>query len=377
MLSLLIFILLLVALIWVHELGHFSAAKLFGVRVDEFAIGFPPRLLRVRWGETDYTFNLLLLGGFVRIYGEDPGEGGGDPSRQGEAEVDPRSLGAKNRGIQALIIAAGIIMNLFFGWLTLSAGYAAGMPAARGEGHFGTVTNSRPTIVGVLPGSPAQKAGLLSGDVVEVVQTQTDRLDVRTLNTDQQAQLVTSFIVAHQDDSIVLTVLREGSEQTFLAKGVEGLIEGRKAIGIQLGDIGILRLPPHLALLEGAAAAKDMTTATAQGLGSFFYTLARGTADWSQVSGPVGIAGAGSHAVASGFASAATVVALISINLALINVLPIPGLDGGRLFIILIEAVIRRPLPARFVTWATLAGFALIVALMLAVTYHDIAKLVG
>lgn len=365
--SLLLFIALLIALIWIHELGHFSAAKFFGIRVSEFAIGFPPRLLRVKWGETEYTFNLLLIGGFVKIYGEDPGEGKGDP----------RSMSSKNRGIQATVVAAGIVMNLLFAWLALSAGFMVGMPASADHDGFGVVTNSRPTIGAVLPGSPAEKAGIKPNDIVEVVQSGTASLDVRTLNTDRQAQLVTNFIAEHQDESLVITVLRGEEEKTFLAKGVEGILEGRKAIGIQLGDVGILRLPPHLALAQGALTTKDMTVVTAQGLGAFFGSLFRGAANWADVSGPVGIATIGSQAVQNGFAAAVSLVALISINLALINVLPIPGLDGGRLFILAIETVIRRPLPVRFVTIATIAGFALVLALIVTVTYHDIAKLVG
>src|SRR3990167_33242 len=113
-LSLIVFIVLLVALILVHELGHFTAAKLFGIRVDEFSIGFPPRLLTVQWGETRYSLNLLLVGGYVLIHGEDPGT---------DAR-DKRSLASRSRFVQALVIVAGGGMNLIFGGVILSAGHA-------------------------------------------------------------------------------------------------------------------------------------------------------------------------------------------------------------------------------------------------------------
>ena len=361
--SLTIFIVCLIALILVHELGHFVAAKLAGIRVDEFSIGFPPRLLSVRVGETLYSFNLLLIGGYVKIFGED-GDGAG-----------PRSMSQKPRLVQAAVIVAGVVMNLLVGWLILSAAYLVGVPTSAQYQGFGSVTNAHPTIVGVLPGSPAGQAGLASGDIVEALQTADAQFDLRTLNTDRQADLVRNFIAEHQDESVVITVLRGGSEKTFLAKGVAGLVEGRKAIGIELDDVGILKLPVHLALLEGAVTAKDLVVSTVQGLGVFLGGLFHGQG-LGGVSGPVGIASAGASAVKQGFSEAAFLVALISVNLAVINVLPIPGLDGGRLLIIVIEGVMRRPVSQRLVGILSLVGLGLLILLMVFVTYNDIARLV-
>lgn len=371
--ALLIFIAILIALIWVHELGHFSVAKLFGVRVDEFAIGFPPRLLRVRWGETDYTFNLLLVGGFVKIYGENPGEGAGDPSTV--SGRDPRALTSKNRGIQAAVLLAGIAFNLIFAWLALSAGYMAGIKTDHAD--FGVLTAPEVLIQAVRPGSPAERAGIKPGDVIERLETGGALLDTNALSTNRQADAVQQFIQTHENESLVFTVTRQGEEKTFLAKPEEGVTPGRKVVGIEFGDIGTLKLPPHLALLQGSVAFKDMTIATAQGLGAFLGQLVLGRADFAQVAGPIGIAGIGATAVETGFATAATVAALISINLALINLLPIPGLDGGRLVIVAIEAVIRRPVNPRVTNALMLGGLALLVALMIAVSINDIARLVG
>ncbi len=365
--SFVIFIALLIALIWVHELGHLFAAKAFKIRVSEFNIGFPPRLFSMQWGETRYSFSLLLVGGYVSIYGEDSQEGKGDP----------RSLASKNRFIQALVIVAGVAMNLVVGWLALSGAYLVGVQAAVGQETFGTVTAPHPVVVAVLPNSPAQKVGLQPGDTIETIQTAKVVLDARTLNTNQQSAVVTKFISDHQDESLVFTVTREHKEQNFVLRAEEGIVEGKKAVGIQMEDIGMLRLPLHLALAQGAIEAKDMTIRTAQGLGGFLGSVVQGVANWNTVAGPIGIAGVGAGAVRQGFSAAAVVLALISINLALINLLPIPGLDGGRLLIIIIEGIIRRPVPVQFVNYLTLAGFALVVALMIAVTYHDIARLVG
>lgn len=365
--ALLIFIAILIVLIWVHELGHFSVAKLFKVRVDEFAIGFPPRLVSKVWGETRYSLSLILVGGYVKIFGENPGEGTGDP----------RALTSKNRGIQAAVMLAGIAFNLIFAWLILSAGYMSGLPASASDNALGPVSAPQVVISNVRPGSPADKAGIKPGDIIERVQTGTEMLDTNTLSTNRQADAVQGFIAAHQDESLVIAVTRDGAEQTFLAKPEEGIVPDRKVIGVEFGDVGILKLPPHLALVQGAIAFKDLTIATAQGLGSFFGSLVVGQADFAQVSGPIGIAGVGSDAVKAGFGSAAVIAALISINLALINLLPIPGLDGGRLLIIIVEAVIRRPVSTVVTNALMLAGFAAIILLMLVVSYNDILRLVG
>ncbi len=376
--ALLIFIAILVALIWVHELGHFSVAKLFKIRVDEFAIGFPPRLFKVRYGETDYTFNLLLLGGFVRIHGENPNDvklGAGDLSTNKES--DPRALTSKNRGIQAAVMLAGIAFNLIFAWLALSAGYMSGLPTSASSKALGPITAPQVVISAVLPGSPGDKAGFKPGDIIEKLETGTTALDTATLNTNEQADAVQAFISTHQDESFVITVERAGQVRTLLAKPAEGLVPERKVIGIEFGDIGILKLPVHLALAQGAVAFKDLTIGTAQGLGSFLGSLVVGGADFSQVAGPIGIAGVGQSAVKEGFGAAAIIAALISINLALINLLPIPGLDGGRLLIIIIESIIRRPVSPKVTNALMLVGLAAIVLLMIVVSINDIARLVG
>jgi regulator of sigma E protease len=365
--SLVAFILILALLILVHELGHFSVAKFFGIKVEEFGIGFPPRLLYKKFGETIYSLNILFFGGFVKIFGEDAQEGAGNP----------RSMASKPRLVQSAVIVAGIVMNIAFAWAALSAGYVVGLPTPVEHEGFGIVQGAKVMVTGVLPDSPTARAGLKTEDVIEVVQTGTAKLDVRTLNTNRQADAVRGFIAEHGEESVVLTVARKEEEQTFLAKPEDGIVEGKKAIGVQLEDVGTLQLPPHLAIIQGAMLTYDLTVSTAQGLLGFFGQIARGVADFGSVAGPIGIASIGSQAVAQGFAAVVVLAAVISVNLALINLLPIPGLDGGRLFIILIEAVLRRPISPRITTWATLAGMGLLILLMLVVSYHDIVRLIG
>ncbi|MDB5224543.1 MAG: hypothetical protein JWO43_165 [Candidatus Adlerbacteria bacterium] len=357
----LVFVIILIALILVHELGHFSIAKFFGIRVDEFGIGFPPRLFAKKFGETVYSFNVLLFGGFVKIFGES----------NEDAATDPRSFSRKSKWQQAAVTLGGIAFNLIFAWIILSVAYMVGMPSSAQHEGFGTVSNVETTLVYVMPQSPAEKAGLKEGDVVTSVQTGTAQLEGNL-----SALPITEFIAAHGEESIIISIRRDGVPQTFLAKPVEGLVVDHKAIGVQLEDLGVLKLPVHLAFGQGAILTWQILKSTVIGLFSFFGTIFHGTANYSEVAGPIGIAGIGAAAVKQGFAAIVTITALISINLAVINVLPIPGLDGGRLALIIIEGIRRKPLSQKLTIGFTLAGFALLLLLMLVISYHDILRLI-
>ncbi len=369
--SLIIFILLLAALIVVHELGHFSVAKFFKIKVEEFGIGFPPRLLKIKKGETTYSLNLLFFGGFVKIFGEN-NEVGSGAAHNPRLPAQAGSFAAKPRAVQAAVVAAGVVMNVLFAWLILSAGYMVGLPASSGHTGVGIVEHAKVVVVGLLPESPAVKSGVLAEDVIARVSTPT-----ASTQEGANAEVLRTFIKEHQEESLIISVMRSEEEKTFVMRPTEGLVEGRKALGVELDDIGVLKLPLHLALVEGATLTYRMTVSTAGGLLSFFSQVGRGVADFSSVAGPIGIAGIGAKAVDHGFTAAIILTALISINLAIINLLPIPGLDGGRLLIIAIESVIRRPVPERLSVFASILGFMFLIGIMLLVSYNDIARLVG
>jgi len=366
MLSIFFFILILVVLILVHEFGHFVVAKLFKIRVEEFGIFFPPRLFGKKFGETTYTLNALPFGGFVKIYGENTEEA--DPNLL----TDPRSFVHKPRVVQAAVIVAGILFNILFAWFALSVGYMIGMQSSAQHTGIGQVQNAQTTILNVLPGSPAEKAGVRSGDILRVIQTGNEMLPEYAPTKDVQA-----FIAAHENESMILTVRRGEQPLNFLAKPEEGVLDGRKALGIELDDVGVLRLNPALALVQGAIATKQMTIATAQGLGAFFSSIVLGTANFASVAGPIGIVSIGAGAVSDGIVNTIILTALISINLAIINLIPIPGLDGGRLLFILIEGVRGKPISEKSTTRFTIIGFALLATLMIVISYHDIVRLFG
>lgn len=356
--SLLIFLILLVVLIVVHEFGHFIVAKLFGIRVDEFSVFFPPRIFKKKWGETLYSLGSLPFGGFVKIYGE-----------SGETN-DPRSFTRKNRTIQVAVVAAGVVFNLLFAWALLSVGYMVGLQSLVQHEGVGEVRDAKPTVIGLLPNSPAEAVGIKAGDVVLSLETGSASREIL------RADDVSNFIRAHQEESIVLHLSRNGQKVDFIAKAKEGLAPDKKVVGIETGDVGILQLPIHLALYQAALITKTMVVESARGLWMLASQAVSGALDLNNVAGPIGIASIGSSAVKSGFGEAVALVAFISVNLAVINMIPIPGLDGGRALIIIIEGIVRRPLPKLFVTGATIAGFVLLILLMIAVSFHDVHRLI-
>lgn len=363
--SVLLFIVILLGLILVHEFGHFSVAKLFKIRVDEFGVGFPPRLWGRRYDETEYTLNALPFGGFVRIYGEDVTE------LQADDPNAHRSFARKSKWTQAAVIIAGVAMNIVAAWFILSAGYMVGLPAARGDEGLGTIVNTQTTVLGVAPDSPAEAAGLIAGERIVRIESTTGAF----LEADALSDDVRHFIAQHGAEELTLTLARGEHERTVTMRPVEGLVEGKAALGVMLDDVGVRKLPAHLALIEGGVLTWRLTIETAHGLFAFFSGVFTGQADFSSVAGPVGIVGVVGEASQFGLVSVLMLAAVISINLAIINLIPFPALDGGRLLMIGVEAVMRRPIPQKAFLWLNGVGFAALILLMLVVTYNDIVKL--
>lgn len=360
--SIILFLIILCVLILAHEFGHFIAAKRSGVRVDEFGIGFPPRLFSKKIGETVYSINLFPVGGFVKIFGENPD----DESIKGKDAK--RSLFHKSKLVQAWVISAGIIFNFLLAWLLISAGFAAGMPYSVDDSVYGKqVQNPALTITQVLPKSPAQAAGLKGGDIVVALSAGNEKLE------HPEVQLTQKFIATH--DELLLTYLREGKTDVTLVRPSDGVIDDRRAIGVSLDVIGTLKLPVHQALVAGFSETASLTKETTIGLIQFFKHLLIGQANLSEVSGPVGIVNIVSDASALGFMHLISLTALISINLAVINLLPFPALDGGRLLFVIVEAITRKRIKPAFANAANGIGFLLLIALMVFITFHDVVKL--
>lgn len=360
--TIILFIAVLVALILVHEFGHFVAAKAFKMRVDEFGIGYPPRAWGIKRGETEYTLNWLPFGGFVKIFGED-GETGA-PS--------PRSFASKPRIQQAIVLIAGIAMNLAFAYLILSTTLALGMPRALTAAEAAVAPDATLVISAVLADSPAFDAGIERGDTVLSVTSSSGSF------TGADADAFTAFVAKAGETPLTLTLERAGEKVIVAALPEAGIIASdpsRAALGVGIAPVGTVAVPLHKAPIEGAVLTWEATKETAIGLWYFFAGLFTFSADLSQVSGPIGIAGAVGDAGASGIVPLLTLTAIISINLALINLIPVPALDGGRLLFVIIEAVTRKPIPHVLANTLNFGGFALLILLMLVVTASDVFKL--
>lgn len=375
MITAIIFIIILAILVFVHELGHFLAAKAVKARVDKFAIGFPPRLFGKKIGETDYAINLIPFGGYVSIHGEQY-----DSEDKIKEDSDAaHSLAHKNRGLQTVVFAAGVIMNIIFAWALLSAGFLSGLPSSvEGTKYSDRVENAHLIITGVRPESPAALAGLMPGDEILFIGTG------ETGITPTKSQDISSFIAPHANEKIDFLVKRAGNQLSVSAIAEEGIVPAdteagetsRGAVGISIDVVGTLRLPIHLALIEGARATYTMAREIVIGMAQFFSQAVRGDADLAAVSGPVGIASVVGEVRELGFAYLITFTAFISINLAVLNLLPFPALDGGRILFVALEAIARRRIPVKFAQTANFVGFALLMLLMVVVTYRDIARLI-
>ena len=357
--SVIIFIIILSALIIVHELGHFLVAKKFGIRVDEFGLGFPPRAKKLfTWKGTPFTLNWLPFGGFVKIFGESPEE-----PELSNAPQD--SFQYKNRGIQAAVLVAGVVGNFLFAWLLISLGFISGLPT---PANLALPTeNARTVITTVLPSSPAAEAGLKSGDAVI-------SLSRNGIYSELTPEALSLFI-SQSLEPIVFEVDRGGQVSTKTVIPNNEILRDRPAIGISMDVIGIAKLSPHEALWQGLKATSQLTLVTAQAIGTFFFQAISGRADLSSVTGPVGIVGMVGDVRELGFTYLLTFTALISINLAVINLLPFPALDGGRLLFVGIEAVTRRSIPPQIFNIINIAGFALLIILMLLITVQDVRNI--
>ncbi len=368
--NILILVVSLAALILVHEFGHFIVAKKTGVRVDEFGIGFPPKLFGKKFGETVYTVNLLPFGGFVKIFGENPDE----ESWNGPDKA--RSFVRKPKKIQAAIIVAGVFFNFLLAWLLISVGFMSGMPvpvSAAPEGAL--VKDARIMITNVEKDSPAEKAGLKAGDMILYLGA-SDSL----LEKDLSIAGIQDFIARHGGKDVVIQYARSGNnefDQPVKIVPETGIFGETPAIGIAMDEIGIVKLLPHRAVWEGFLMTGGLSWSVAAAFGGLIRDAFTGNVALENLTGPIGIVGLIGDAAGFGFAYLLSFVAFISINLAVLNLLPIPALDGGRLFFLLIESAKGSRLSPKFVNTAHLVGFASLILFMVAVTYNDIMRLIA
>lgn len=384
MYTIIIFVLVLSLLVFVHELGHFYTARRLGVRADEFGFGFPPRAIGYyknkfgKWkkvvgkasfamleesededkipapGATIYSINWVPLGGFVKIKGEN----GGDTK-------DEDSFAAKSVGRRALILSAGVIMNVILAWFLFSIGYMIGLPQATGDLAPGArVSEARVAIVEVLKDSPADQAGILEGDFIVRVNGQEVALesDVQRLVKSEGGKEIEILLSSDGEDK-TLTVRPEDNEA------------GDGIIGVALMAAGTVRYPIFTSIVEGAKLTGWMLKEIFSAFGSLIGGLFTGAKMEAAFAGPVGIANITGQAARLGFVYLLQFTALLSLNLAVINILPFPALDGGRILFLFIEKLKGKPVSPEVEAVFHNIGFMLLMALVIWITYKDIVKL--
>lgn len=351
--SILLFVLILLVLIIGHELGHFVLAKWSKMHVPEFGIGFPPKVWGIKWGGTEYTINALPFGGFVKIVGEDS-----------EDQSDPNSFGKKSKWAQAATLFAGPLMNIVLGFVAFFLAFSIGVPTVLDDGAV--ASDSRVLVVEVLPQSPAADAGFLTGDQV---------VSIGGAPVTRSEDIPGAIAGA---EPLAVSILRSGAEVQLTVAPRTGLIEsdpGRYGIGIASVAVGT----KHLGFVDAVAEAATQTVlglvSVAVGLVTLIGNALTLSASLADVSGPVGIATLVGDAAVFGAGQVLLLAAVISLNLAVLNLLPFPALDGGRLAMLAYEVVRGKRIRQTTTHIINAVGFLILLALMLVVTGNDILRL--
>src|SRR4030042_3083230 len=366
--AILVFIIILSILVLLHELGHFLMAKRAGIGVEEFGIGLPPRLWGKKIGETIYSVNLLPFGGFVRLVGEDPTD---------KRRDEKNSFYVKNLFQRSSVVVAGVVANfilaiVIFYIVVFALGFKINLPLLF-EHKFKFVNQSKQVLIAdVTPDSPAQKAGIEIGDSI----ISANGIMISSIE-DLQRVIRTS-----ENKELNLTIENPINNQTRQVEVKPVYSDKLKApaLGVGLGELVVLNYQTiGQKVSSGFIHSYNTLDYSVKVMGHLigFAIRERDITPISEgISGPVGIAQITSQAVSLGWLSVLQLVGLLSLNLAVINILPFPALEGGRFLFIIVELVSRRRVHPTFEKWAHTAGFAFLIGLILLITYNDIIKLI-
>lgn len=355
-LTIIAFILILGLIIFVHEFGHFLAAKKFGIAVEEFGFGFPPRLISKKFKGTIYSLNLIPLGGFVKIKGE-----------SGEKTTDPDSFQQKKIWQRLIIVAAGVLMNLLLAMILISIGYSLGLPTIIDEQitRGGMIKNQQLQIIEVLELSPADKVGINFGDII--------------LQYDQQQSTTVedfkTYIQTHSQQEINLQIKR-GKEILNFSVQPQILTDflPTPSIGIGLAQIGLVAYPWYKSLWYGIKNTIDLTGRIIVALFMILKDLIITKKVTTEIAGPVGIAFLTGQVVNLGFIYVLQFTALLSINLAIVNFLPLPALDGGRFTLLIIEKIRKKAINYKIEALIHNLGFILLLLLVIFISFKDFQR---
>lgn len=358
-----LFILILLLLVAVHEFGHFIVAKWTNMRVDEFAFGFPPRIFGKKIGETTYAINALPLGGYVSIWGEN-----GEPDD--EAKHHPRAFGNRPWWAQLLVLVAGVVMNMLLAFVLFTIVSYGKVQMSTTDPTYGhRVEDSAIVVVDAAPTSPAYLAGIKPGSVILKV---ISNGEVAPLTT---ATSLVAFIERHSAYPFIISYRGpDGVEGTTTIAAVYGIVPDKKAVGISVETLGYVHTGLWEAVKLGAQGTYYWTATTLDGLRQLVASVGQGKSVLESLSGPIGIAKIVGQTSQYGYTAVLTLVAILSINLAIFNILPLPALDGGRMVVVVVEAVTKKKIPFKYYSWLNVLGFVALILLLILVTVNDISK---
>ena len=354
-----VFIFILGLLVFVHEMGHFVAAKISGIKVEEFAFGFPPRIWSKKHGETNYSINAIPIGGYVKMLGES------------EESQSLRSFSRKKPLIRAVVSVSGVLMNVVLAWLILSIGFTIGMSplVSSADSIPGKKLSTSVIVAGVGESTPASKAGIKPGDILirggMVGETKTEFLELSS---------VINFSQSHINSKIELVLKRDNQEQMVTAT----VSDNKEApLGISIVENSVVRVPFYLSPVVAFREIIRIIGINLEFLKDFFTLLFSTGKVSKEVGGPVAIYVLTGVAAKAGVMVVAQFIAILSISLALINIMPFPALDGGRLLFIVLEKIFRRKLVKENIENVIHSvGFVLIILLAILITYKDIVNFV-
>jgi len=337
-----------------HEAGHFFAAKIFGLKVDEFGFGFPPRIKAWKKGETEYSVNWLPFGGFVKIGGErgefemvNPNDAEKSEGEKKAADKT-RLLYAQPAWKKSVIMLAGVFMNFLLGWFFLSLILMIGAPQALVVG-------------GVQPNSPALQAGIMAGDIVKDFTS---------------AQGFIDFVNVHRGEQTAITVIRNNKEISFTVVPHVHTAPNEGALGVGLAETGTPREGFFAAVKDGFVNAGIILWLTIGALYQLIIQLFAHASLLPGVVGPVGIFGLAEETGKIGLVYLLQLMGIISLNLTIVNLIPFPALDGGRFVMAIIEKIKGGALSYKVEAWVNGLGFALLLLLMVLLTIRDVSGLI-
>jgi len=347
-------------LILVHEFGHFITAKKFGILVEEFGIGLPPRIWGKKIGETIYSVNWLPIGGFVRLYGEDQEEG---PPHKISKKLLKRAFFERPIAERIVVLVAGVSMNFLLALVLISFLFTQGVMVPAGQVHIESVTD----------GSPAALADLKPKDIIKEIQAVGS--DGQPVNyTITQSDELVSTVNKYLDQPISFKIQRDTTEFEVSLKPRKDAPSGEGPTGVVISDYILKRYSVWEAPVVGLKESLSKSYLLLQGIAHLGWKVISRQSVSSDVAGPIGIAVMTNDVVKLGILPLLEWVGLLSLNLAIVNVLPIPALDGGRLLFVLIELFTGKRVRAKWERHAHMIGMAALISLIILISINDIIR---